>query len=79
MICWLAKALDARGDIGIARRGNRDDASEMTAAEAKAPRMNLSAHVCDGSMKTLGRFFVGARDQTHARPPFMPLDGRGHG
>jgi hypothetical protein len=60
MICWLAKALDARGDIGIARGGNRDGASEKTAAEAKGPRMDLSAYVCDGSMKTLRWFFVGA-------------------
>ena len=60
MICWLAKALDARGDIGIARGRNRDDANDKTAAEAKGPRMDLSAWVCDGSMKTLRWFFVGA-------------------
>ena len=58
MICGLAKALDARADI--ARGGNRDDASEKTAAEAKGPRMDLSAYVCDGSMKTLRWFFAGA-------------------
>ena len=76
MICWLAKALDARAYIGIARGGNRDDASEKTAAEAKGRRMDLSAYVCDGCMKTLRWFFVGpATERMRARVSCVSMGG----
>jgi hypothetical protein len=78
MICRLAKALDARGDIGIASGGNRGDASEKTAADSEGSS--------DGSLGLRLRWLREdftvvlrrGRDQTHAGR-FMRLDGRGHG
>jgi hypothetical protein len=57
------------------------DASDKAAAEAKSPRMDLSAYVFDALHEDAALVLCRGRDRTCAGPRLclMRLDGRGHG
>jgi hypothetical protein len=78
MICWDW----TRDDIGVARGGDRGDASNKTAAEARGPRMGSRPTFSMAAIRTLRWCSVEAVTE-HVLAAFAShesrREGRGHG